>query len=118
MQKEFSSSLKKREKVGRPRHEEEQPELLKAIINIATHGSSSQSRRNDESLQYVRTLSNEGKRHVSTVPVRLISAENDKHANHPDRQFCKASINQLEEMASILGPSQKFFIRQDDKARV
>ena len=64
------------------------------------------------------SLTLEGKRHVSTVPVKLIRAQNDEHVKHPDGTFCTATINSLEELASLLGPEQVCFISQDDKARV
>lgn len=57
----------------------------------------------------------EGKRHVSTVPVRLTRATNDDHKQHADTNFCRASIRYLEELASILGPKHVLFISQDDK---
>lgn len=60
----------------------------------------------------------EGKRHVTTVPVRLCRAQTDRHRDHADQYFCKATANSLEELASILGPEQVVFISQDDKAKV
>lgn len=53
-----------------------------------------------------------------TVTVRLIRAQNDFHSNHSDGKFWTATIKFLEEVASILGPDETFFISQDDKARV
>ena len=47
----------------------------------------------------------EGKRHVSTVPVKLRRAQNDECNGHPGMFFCKVSIRALE----ILGPNQVFF---------
>ena len=62
--------------------------------------------------------SHEGERHVKTVPVKLIRAQNDNHAKHVDCEFCTATITHLEELSSILGPKQVCFISQDDKCRV
>lgn len=59
----------------------------------------------------------EGKRHVSTVPVRLVRATNDIHKQHADTKFCTSAINYLEEVASILGPNGVLFLSQDDKVR-
>lgn len=59
-----------------------------------------------------------GKRHVVTVPVKLLRAQNDHHAKHVDTAFCAATIHRLEELASLLGPKAVFFLSQDDKARV
>ncbi|KAG5888931.1 hypothetical protein JTB14_006299 [Gonioctena quinquepunctata] len=72
---------------------------------------------------YIRLIprksnSAEGRRHVSTVPVKLIRAQNDHHKSHLGSNFAETSIHYLENIASILGPDQVFFISQDDKARV
>ena len=60
----------------------------------------------------------EGKRHVKTVPVKLIRAQNDVHSKHIDRRFCTATIRRLEEVAAFLGPNEVFFTSIDYKARV
>lgn len=140
-----SSSI--RTQPGRPSLEENQSGLLQVICDIATHGSSAADRRRSEVLRSCKTLdelhallveegffisrtstyrrlmpkysgSLEGKRHVTTVPVRLCRAQTDRHRDHPDQYFCKATANGLEEIASILGPEQVLFISQDDKAKV
>lgn len=48
----------------------------------------------------------------------MIKARNYLHTQHKDTSFAAASINQLLELASLLGPKQCSFISQDDKARV
>lgn len=53
---ELKKKLKKREVTGRPRLEEDQPELLKAITDIAMYGSAADERRRSESIRSVRTL--------------------------------------------------------------
>ena len=65
-----------------------------------------------------RSNSLQGQRHVQTLPVRLISAQNDQYAKHIDGPFCTATIRQLEEIASLLGPKEVCFLSQDDKCRV
>ena len=60
----------------------------------------------------------EGKRHVHTAPVKLIRAQNSEHASHPSTKFARASINALEDIASMLGPGEVTFHSQDDKAKV
>ncbi|KAJ1531396.1 hypothetical protein ONE63_000077 [Megalurothrips usitatus] len=60
----------------------------------------------------------EGKRHINTVPVKLCRAQADRYRDHQDQHFCRATINALEVVASILGPEQVIFISQDDKAKV
>lgn len=57
----------------------------------------------------------EGKRHVTTVPVKLARSTNDLHKEHSDAKFCKATINFWEEICSVLGPSEVLFISQDDQ---
>lgn len=52
------------------------------------------------------------------MPVKLCLAQNDHHKEHPDTQFCTATIRALERLASFLGQKQVAFISQDDKARV
>lgn len=59
--------------------------------------------------------SNEGKKHKDALPVKLMSCSNDEHKKHPDSYFAKASINHLEELASLLGPSEVLWISPDDK---
>lgn len=60
----------------------------------------------------------DGKRHVQTVPVRLIRATNDFHKFHKDTRFAAASITTLDELASFFGPEYVARLSQDDKARV
>ena len=74
---------------------------------------------NDEAV-YFRLLprnsaTQEGKRHVKTVPVKLTRAKNDKHSTHPDTLLARASISNLEGLASLLGPQEVTFHSQDDK---
>lgn len=132
---------------GRPSLETEQPELLKTITEIAMFGASADERRRCEITRTCRTLDDllekliqlgykisrsglylriiprksnsiEGKKHVTTAPVKLRRPEADHHKAHPDQFFCRASIRNLEILTSILGPIEVCFISQDDKARV
>ena len=57
-----------------------------------------------------RSTTNEGKRHIVTVPVKLSRPEADQHAKHPDGKFCTATIGALEILTSILGPDQVFLL--------
>jgi hypothetical protein len=111
--------------------------LLKTIIDIAMYGSPAHEKRQSDIYRSIKTLdeltaelkqdgfeisrsgvylrllpkrsnSHEGKRHIVTVPVRLIRAQNDFHSNHSDGKFCTATIKFLEEVASILGPNKRF----------
>lgn len=60
----------------------------------------------------------DGKRHVKTVPVKLAKPGKDLHHTHDDGFFCTASMNALDELASLLGPAEVAKLSIDDKARV
>lgn len=75
------------------------------------------------SATYLRLLprdarTQEGRRHINSVPVKLTKPEGNLHRSHVDGEFAAASIRSLETLASILGPAEVFFLSQDDKARV
>ncbi|XP_037033492.1 uncharacterized protein LOC119072388 isoform X2 [Bradysia coprophila] len=137
----------KKRKAGRPRIEETQSELLNALVDIATYGCGADQKRRSNMMRSIHTLDEltaelnsqgfqvkrgavylrllprnsstiEGKRHITTVPVKLVRATNDLHKQHVDTKFCKASISYLEEVASVLGPKEVLWLSQDDKARV
>ncbi|CAF4172871.1 unnamed protein product, partial [Rotaria sp. Silwood2] len=65
-----------------------------------------------------RSNSIEGKRHVRTVPIRLIKANNDQHKKHDDQYVATNTINHLKTLAGSFGNDAVFFLSQDDKARV
>lgn len=144
---DIAKTLKTRDGPGRPRLEESQPQLLKTIVELAMFGASAEERRRCEIVRSCRTLGDlhtrlieqgfnisrsgtyirllprryntvEGKRHVTTVPVKLSRPEADHHKAHPDQHFCTSTIRSLETVASILGPNEVCFLSQDDKARV
>ena len=127
--------------------EAQNKKLITAISQIAISGSATHERRRSEIMRTVKTLdqltealnrevcslkrlsvylrllprnliTKEGKRHVTTAPVKLISAKNSKHQNHPCTNFAKATVNALEELAGLLGPREVTFHSQDDKAKV
>lgn len=109
---DLKNKLKVRNTIGRPRIEDDQPYLLQAIIELALLGSAAHERRRDDTIRTVRTLDDlvdklhedygftlsrsaaylrllprksnsiQGKRHVNTVPVKLIRASNDRHDRH------------------------------------
>ena len=136
-----------RKKSGRPSIEEDQPKLLKAIVNIAMHGCAADDRRKSETVRSVKSLyksteelgrmgfivsrsgvyvhllpkrssSLEGKRHLKTMPVKLVRAQNDAHKDHVDAKFAANTIHNLEDIASLLGLKAMCLISQDDKARI
>ena len=65
-----------------------------------------------------RSSNLEGQKHIRTVPVRLAKPENNDHKAHQDTAFAKQSIDHLEELAGLLGPSHVFYLGQDDKCRI
>ena len=130
--------------LGRP-EKYEKTELIEAICRIAISGSVAHNRRRAEVIRSVKTLDQltealnreelkrssvylqllprnqrtiEGKRHVSTAPVKRYKAQNSKHASNPSAKFARASIRSLEELSAILGPAEVTFHSQDDKAKV
>lgn len=56
-------------------------------------------------------------KHLKTISVSIL-AEAVYNKCHMDAAFATATIRHLEELASILGPKQVFFISQDNKAGV
>ena len=62
------------------------------------------------------SITKEGKQHVAMAPVKLISAKNSKHQNHPCTNFAKATINALEELAGLLGPCDIPFTKQQGQS--
>ncbi|CAF1478065.1 unnamed protein product [Rotaria sp. Silwood1] len=132
---------------GRPRVEEECPDLLQIIEEIAKVGGASDDRRRSETIRpcltlddlrekikqrgydikrttlYYRLLphrakSRDGRRHVNTVPVRLRRAQNDDHRRHEDGHFATATIRYMKDLASIFGNDCVFYLSQDDKCKV
>lgn len=63
-------------------------------------------------------MSNEGKRHVKTVPVKLIRPQNTLRKDHPDTHFAAATVKYLKNLATLFGDKTVCVISQDDKARV
>lgn len=144
---EAAEILKQKSSPGRWRIEDTQPDFLRTIIEIVTHGCGADDRRRTEMIRTCKTLddvlaqlkienykvsrsalylrfiprradSSQGKKHVKTVPVKLIKAQTSEHKYHSDTQFAMATIRALESLASVLGPNQVFFLSQDDKSRI
>lgn len=133
--------------VGRPSLEVDQPNLLKAICDIAIQNSAAHERRQTEEIRTCQTLRSlteelnkrgftvsksavylrilprnsatiEGSRHKNPAPVKLCKAQNDFHKSHPDAWFCTSTIRNVDALAALLGPKQVAYLSQDDKARV
>ncbi|CAF2101870.1 unnamed protein product [Rotaria magnacalcarata] len=132
---------------GRPRVEEQCPDLLQIIEEIAKVGGASDDRRRSETIRPCLTLDDlrekikqrgydikrttlyyrllphraksiDGRRHVNTVPVRLRRAQNDDHGKHEDGHFATATIRYIKDLASIFGNDCIFYLSQDDKCKV
>ena len=96
-------------------------ELISTIARIVLSGSATHERRRNEVVRSVKTLddltdafqedgfnlsrsgvylpllpryarSKEGKRHVTTAPVKLARAQNNQHANHEATKFTRCSM--------------------------
>ncbi len=66
----------------------------------------------------LRSLSNEDKRHVQTVPERLKKSEYVARKHHSDRFFAVASINLIKGLFVLFETINYFFLSPDDKAKV
>jgi hypothetical protein len=129
---EIKKELCLRKHVGNPLLEEDQPLLLKSIVDIAEYGSGAQNKRRFEIIRSIKSLDEmkveleylgftlsrtalyyrfypkhargiDGKRHVNTVPVQLAKPSKTLHHDHIDTKFAASSINALYEIGSLLG---------------
>ncbi|KAF2902872.1 hypothetical protein ILUMI_03314 [Ignelater luminosus] len=60
----------------------------------------------------------DGRRHVNTVPVKLIRPSNSLRKEHEDTHFCAGQIKHIRDLAELLGPQAVNVLSVDDKARV
>ena len=58
----------------------------------------------------------DGKRHVNTVPVRLLTPQNSGRKAHEDRAFARAVVEQVEEFACLFDEELFCFISQGSGA--
>lgn len=136
-----------RQQIGRPSLEDDQPELLKTIVDITCVSAGADARRHSEMLTCCKTLDDlhekllehgfsisrsgtyfrflprnsttmEGKRHVTTVPIKLVRAANSARKEHADAHFAAATIAYMKDLATMMGKKCVFFLSQDNKARV
>ena len=143
----IANNLKIRDSVGRPPVEEVYPNLHADILNIATIGAAASEKRREDLFRTVKTLdqlhsslsdlgyklsrqtaylrllpkgsaSNQLKKHVRTVPVRLVRPENNLRRKHPDRSFAAESYNSAFKIAEVMGPSACVATSFDDKSSV
>ena len=135
---EEQSGVKLSKKLQKEEKQVGNEELIAAISRIATSGSAAHERHQSEIIWTVKTLqqlikvlnrddynlkrssvylrllpkngrTREGKQHVTTVPVNLISAKNSKHQSHPGTKFARATITALEELVGLLAPGDVTF---------
>ena len=72
---------------------------------------------------YLRLLprcpsSNEGKKHVRALPVKLVRPQNDLRRKHPDRMFACEGSRAMDSIAKFFGPDSCLYLSQDDKSSV
>lgn len=60
----------------------------------------------------------EGKRHKTTLPVKLVRPQNDLRKKHPDRMFAAETSKAVDSIAKFFGSEACLYISQDDKASV
>ena len=60
----------------------------------------------------------DGKRHVHTVPVKLIKPQTVAQKANIDHKFAQAVCKSVEEFACLFDPNEVFYLSQDDKAKV
>ena len=65
-----------------------------------------------------RVDSQEGKRHLRTVPVKLRKAKNTLRNRHADADFTFAIKRQMDDMVSLFGSDNVLVLSVDDKAKV
>ena len=65
-----------------------------------------------------RGNTSEEKRHMKTVPVKILKPEASLRKRNVDRGFAKSFIDDMFEVANIFGPLATLFLSNDDKARV
>ena len=132
---------------GRPRIETDQPGVLADILKIATIGAACGDKRREDIYRTAKTLDDlhlhitnlgykvsrtglylrleprnhnttEGKRHVQTVPVKLVRPQNNLRKGHSDRMFGSESFKAVDNIAAHLGPGACLYISRDDKSSV
>ncbi|KAF2890046.1 hypothetical protein ILUMI_16127, partial [Ignelater luminosus] len=111
-------------KRGRPPIEKEQEGLQEAILNLVYYGASADDRRRSEILKCAKTINTKKrqyerrKKHVNTVPVKLIRPSNSLRKEYKDTHFCAGQIKHIRDLAELLGPQALNVLSVDDKARV
>ena len=65
-----------------------------------------------------RTNTNEGKKHVKCLPIKLLKPENNLRKENIDRMYAKSLVDDIHSIDYLFGPDCVQFLSIDDKARV
>ena len=113
--------------------------MLSAILDIVQNSTAADNRRRCEALRSVQTLDDlvselnklgfcisrsatylrllqkrgntrEGKRHVQTVPVKLLRPENSLRKKNVDRMYAKSFVDDIQGLDSLFGPEAILFL--------
>ena len=132
---------------GRPRIECDQPNILSDILQIATIGAACGDKRREDMYRTAKTLddlhghitslgyrvsrsglylrleprnqnTSQGKKHVQTLPVKLVRPQNNLRKGHSDRMFAAESFKAVDKIAEFIGPEACLYSSQDDKSSV
>ena len=69
-------------------------------------------------LEPKRKDTNQGKKHVYCLPIKLLKPENNLRKVNKDRMYAKSLIDDVHEIGSLFGPDCVTFLSNDDKARI
>ena len=140
--KSFNGKMQERQRI-----EAEQAELVSIIVKLVQNSTASDKRRRTECLCSVTSLddlhreltelgfhlsrgalyrrlfpcrgnTSEGKRHVNTVPVKLLRPKNSLKKKNEDCMFAKPFINDMFDVCKLFVPDAVLFMSNDDKARI
>ena len=60
----------------------------------------------------------QGRKHVKTVPVKLLRPENSLRKKNQDRYFARSFCEDMKDLDPLFGPDCINYISADDKARI
>merc|ERR1719186_1364071 len=111
------------------------------ILNIATIGAACSDKRREDLFRSIKTLDDlhrellkmgyrisrsglylrllprdastmEGRRHHTTVPVKLVRPDNNLRKKHPDRMFAREGFKMGDDIAAFVGPGSALYLSQ------
>ncbi|KAF2897910.1 hypothetical protein ILUMI_08267 [Ignelater luminosus] len=89
---------------------------IKKLQDFVSTGFAKDDQKHE--LHQDRLNTKDGRRHVNTVPVKLIRPSNSLRKEHEDTHFCAGQIKHIRDLAELLGPQTVNVLSVDDKARV